>query len=170
VHGRELAPVLVEFGGHRKMIKDITQRSDELKRKLMSILERSGKPDDKGSLWLEFDAPIGGFEAVCRQRRAKVLLDEEKATEILDAAGVLEACTDVDITIDADKMPLVLKALKAAGIYNEVVTVTERLSDDKIMALYFSEQGADAPTITADDIDAMFREEVSWAFIVKEVR
>jgi hypothetical protein len=166
----ELAPLLTEFGGHRAMIKTIQSRSGELKKKLMGILERAGKPDDKGSLWLEFDEPIGGFTAVCRQRRAKVLLDPDRATEILEAKGVLEACTDVDITIDADKMPLVIAVLKKARIYDEVVTVTERLSDDKIMALYFSEKDSPEPTLTADDIDAMFAEEVSWAFVPREVK
>lgn len=168
----ELTPVLTEFGGHRKMIKEITKRSDDLKKKLMGILERNGKPDDKGSLWLEFDQPIGGFEAICRQRRARVLLDPDKAAEILESKGdgVLESCTDVDITIDAEQMPRVIEALKKAKIYDQVVTVTERLSDDKIMALYFSEKDDDEPTITSDDIDAMFDEEVTWAFVPREAK
>lgn len=164
----ELIPVLIEFGGHRKMIKEVTKRSDELKKKLMGFLERAGKPDDKGSLWIEFDEPVAGFNAIKRERRAQVLLDEEKAEEILDERGVLEQCTDVDITIDAEQMPKVIAALKAAKIYDEVVTVSARLSHDKIMAIYFSEKDKEDPLLSADDIDAMFTEKVTWAFVPQE--
>lgn len=162
--------LLTEFRGHRQMLTDVTGRLDGVKRNLMGLLERSGKPDEKGSLWIEFDEPVAGYSAIKRERRVKVLLDEEKAARILQRAGVYQECVEVDVTIDASKMDVVLDALRAAGLYDEVITVTERLSDDRIMQTYFAEKDKDAPALTADDIDAMFREDVSWAFICREAK
>lgn len=164
----EIAPLLTEFGGHRKMSKELEVRMKGLKDRLMSILERRGKPDDKGSLWIEFDEPIAGFEAIKRERRSSLSLDEDRAEEILDRAGVRDECTDVQITIDAEQMELVLKVLQKAGVYDEVVTVEHVLNHDKIMQLYFAEKDQDEPRITEADIDAMFTEKVTWAFIPKE--
>lgn len=165
----EIGPVLTEFGGHRTMIKKLTVRNDELKKKLMGVLEKFGKDDDKGSQWVEFAEPIAGFEAICRQRRAQILLDESEAERITKESGVYEECIDVDITFDAEHIAEVIKALKAAGIYTKVVTVTERLSHDKIMQVFFAEKQKKRPRLTADDIEAMFTEKITWAFVPREV-
>lgn len=164
----DVAPLLAEFGGHRKMSKELEARMKGLKDRLMAILERRGKPDEKGSLWLEFDDPIAGFEAIKRERRASVLLDENKAEEILTNAGVYDECTDVQITIDAEQMDLVLDILQRAGVYDQVVTVERMLNHDKIMQVYYAERDSDAPRIDDSDIEAMFTEKVTWAFVVRE--
>lgn len=164
----DVAPLLTEFGGHRKMSKELEARMKGLRDKLMAILERRGKPDDKGSLWLEFDEPVAGFEAICRQRRASVVLDESRAEEILTDAGIYDECTDVQITIDAEQMDLVLDVLRKAGIFDQVVTVNRILNDDKIMQVYFAEKDSEEPRLTESDIEAMFTEKVTWAFVPKE--
>lgn len=161
-------PLVQEFGGHRSMLKKLTKRSNELKETLMGLLEQFGVADDKGSLWFEFDEPIGGFDAIKRERRAQVLLNQETTEVILERAGLYDACVDVDITIDATKQELVLDALRAAGIYDEVVLVTHRLNDEKIMAAYFAEKEKKKPKLTDADIDAMFDEKVTWAFVVRD--
>lgn len=160
----DLVPMLTEFGGHKRMVAQVEKRIGTLKKSLMGMLERHGVADDKGSLWIEFEEPIAGYDAIKRERRAKVYLDEDKATRILKAAGVYEDCIDVDVTIPADQFDVVIQALKTAGLYDQVVTVTERLSDDKIMQLFFADKDEPEPRITEDDIDAMFTEDVTWAF------
>lgn len=164
----QVAPLLTEFGGHRKMSKELDARIKGLRDRLMAILERHGKPDDKGSLWIEFDDPIAGFEAIKRERRASVVLNEDRAEEILTDAGVYDECTDVQITIDAGQMDLVLDVLKKAGVYDQVVTVVRVLNDDKIMQVYFADKDVEEPRIDETDLEAMFIEKVTWAFICKD--
>jgi hypothetical protein len=166
----DLPTLLTEFRGHKTMVTEITERLDGVKKRLMGILERRGVPDEKGSLWLEFDEPIAGYDAIKREKRSSVHLNEDKAGDILAERGLYEECLDVDITIDADQLDRVLEVLKKAGIYDQVVTVTERLSDDKIMQTYFAEKDSEEPRLTAADIDAMFYEKVTWAFVPREAQ
>lgn len=165
-----LSTLLTEYRTHRSMVDDINKRVASVKAALMAVLEREGTPDERGSLWIEFEHPTAGYKAIKRERRTKLLLDEAKAERILRDRDRYEECIDVDITIDADQMPTVIAALKAAGIYDKVVTVTERISDDKILQLYYAEQDSDKPALTEADIDAMFHEEVTWAFVPKDAK
>lgn len=165
-----LESALTEFSGHKAAVADITKRLDVVKGSLMGMLERFGERDEKGSFWIRLPQPVGGYKAIKRERRSSIRLDESRAESILRAAEVYEECVNLEFVFDADQFDKVIAALKAAGIYDEVVTVTERLSDDKIMQFYYAEKAASQkedrdPRITDADIDAMFVENVTWAFV-----
>ena len=167
-----LEVALTEFAGHKATVADISKRLDVVKKSLMAMLERFGERDEKGSLWIQLPTPVAGYKAIKRERRSSIQLDESRAESILRASGLYDQCVNLEFVFDADQFDKVIAALKEAGIYDEVVTVTERLSDDKIMQLYYAEKSAAEeedrePKLTDADIDAMFVESVTWAFVPK---
>lgn len=164
-----LSVLLSEYGGHRKMLKQIGARQDDLKAEIMDVLADSGVPDDKGSLWLEFDEPMGGFDSIKRERRCSVLLDTVAAEEKLREIDLWERCTTVDITVDTADLEAVLTALEDAGLSDLVMAGSPRINEDKIMAVYY--EGKHDPQLSLlsdDDLQEIFVEKVTYALVVKE--
>lgn len=159
---------LMEYREHKTMVSQIQARLDTVKSRLNARLERAGEPDAKGSLWIALEYPLAGYGTVKRERRAKVLLDERRAEEVLKRSKRWEECTDVHVVLDGTTWPRFLGLLKELELDAEIVSYDERISDDKIMQTYFAEQNSESPAITSDDIDEMFREEISWALIVRD--
>lgn len=165
----DLSLMLTEFRFHKKESAAITKRLDGVKRTLMEILERKGEPDEKGSLWIRFEGLIAGYEAIKRERRVKVALDEAKAEKILKTRAVWEQTTDVHVALEGDDWPTVRDLFDKLGWYDgDQYTVEERINDDKVMQLYYAEKNKPEPLLVAKDINAMFREDISWAFIPKD--
>lgn len=115
------------------------RRHDVLKGELMTFLAGYGEPDDKGHRVFEFQNPIviGGqsMKGIKRERRVSVGLDEEKAAEIITEKG-----DDV-----------------VRRVYKEVVETV--LDQEEIYVLH--QEGV----ISEEEIDAMFVERESFAFI-----
>lgn len=121
--------------------------------------------DEKGNRWIEFDEPIRSLKGLKHERRSKKEIDSERAEKILTDKGVYDDCVEVSVSIDSDKIELVYAALRKAGIYDEVVNTSESyLSEDKIM------QKWSAGVLTDDDVDDMFTENVTWAFVPQWIK
>lgn len=165
----DLPLMLTEFRSHKREVAAITKRLDGVKRTLMEILERKGEPDEKGSLWIKFEGLVAGYEAIKRERRVKVTLDETKAEKILKNRAVWDQTTDVHIAIEGVDWPTVRELFNHLGWYDgDQYTVEERINDDKVMQLYYAEKNKPEPLLVAKDINAMFREDISWAFITRD--
>jgi hypothetical protein len=150
---------LKQYRALGRQVKTIGTRVDDFKTKLRKSLERLGEPDDKGSLWIEFPEEVDGVVKLCHQRRVSTKLNEDRAIDILNERGIRDDCTDTHVTIDSNQLDAVFAALRKAGIYDQVVTTSESINDEKVMGFY-----ADGK-LSAEDIDAMFTQSITWAFI-----
>ena len=88
----------------------LSDRSADLRKRVMTEVEKSGLVDDKGSQFLEFDPPVdfGDPGQVCtgvkREKRTAVVLDTESAETFLQRKGLLEECQTTIVVLDEDKI------------------------------------------------------------------
>jgi len=76
----------------KREIETLKKLQDEVKARLMEILDRYGDEDDKGHLWYDFEMPVDGYKGMQKQRRVSQKLDEDAAEEILTKKGLYDAC------------------------------------------------------------------------------
>lgn len=156
-----LTETVKQYATLSKQADLLNGRLNEVKDGLRTFLgSRLAHNDDRGHRWIELDPPINGVKSIKHERRVARRLDAERAETVLTKAGLLDECMDVAITIDATKMDVVLAALKKAGLYDEVVTTEEFISDDKIMQAY------SAGNLSEAQVDSMFTDNVTWALKV----
>lgn len=93
-----------EFIRVKETIEALDKRSKELREKLMETLDEDGLQDEKGNLLYEFDQPIDGVLRLEKQRRTSRKLDEEKAEEIIEEAGISEDVYKMVRVIDEDAL------------------------------------------------------------------
>jgi hypothetical protein len=152
--------------------KDFTAKEKESNKALQEIIEQQvggnlAFTDDKGHQWLDLGAEIEGydskgapakFNAIQRQRRVSLVVDEEEAVKRLEKKDLLpEASTSYLQVHDVDKAIAVLA--KAKLLDGETFEVTTSISEDKITALYFEDK------ITKEDYEAIVTEKVTWALL-----
>lgn len=85
-------------------IDSLEERKKDLRTKLFAILDEDGQEDEKGNVLYYFDSPIEGAVRLEKQRRATRKLDEEKAAEIIEAAGITDDVYKMVRVIDEDAL------------------------------------------------------------------
>lgn len=85
-------------------IEALDERKKELRNDLISLIDEDGYEDDKGNIQYEFSQPIEGVIRLEKQRRATRKLDEEKAEEVIEAAGIGEEVYKMVRVIDEDAL------------------------------------------------------------------
>lgn len=91
-----------ELVGVKKTIKDLGTRQATITKRIKAFVQEAGEPDDQGHLWVNFDEPVDGCVALQMQRKVSKPLNEEKATAILEKAGLYAECTTTVTVIDQD--------------------------------------------------------------------
>jgi hypothetical protein len=77
-----------EYALLKKSLETLEARQKELRDKLFETLDTDGFEDDKGNLQFELPSEIEGIVRIEKQRRVSRKLNEAKAEEIIDAAGL----------------------------------------------------------------------------------
>jgi hypothetical protein len=93
-----------EYVRLKETVDALDKRSKELREKLMAVIDDDGLPDANGNILYEFDTPIDGVLRLEKQRRATRKLDEEKAEEIIEAAGIADDVYKMVRVIDEDAL------------------------------------------------------------------
>lgn len=98
----DLSAEVLEYSSVKGQVDDLEKRKRTLRDSIIETVKIVGEPDDKGHLWLELDAEVGGISALQAERRVSQTLNEERAQEILAERGLLERCTKTVTVIDHD--------------------------------------------------------------------
>lgn len=108
----------LEYITLRDRAKVIKTQMDSLKSRIMSVVDKGGRVDDKGNKWFDFPEPVlvgdveyRGFE---RRRVPKEKLNEAAAFELLEEKGLLEECTMLVRQIDEEAL--------AAAVWEKKIT------------------------------------------------
>lgn len=80
----------------------IDDRVNVIKKRLSTVAEEQGTPNDKGSLVFPIDDPVTGTRSIVRQRRVSKVFDEDVANKVLADAGLTEQCTKTITVLDED--------------------------------------------------------------------
>jgi hypothetical protein len=76
----------------------------ELREKIFAYLEEEGLEDEKGNIQLPLEAPIDGVLRIEKSGRRTRKLDDEKAAEIIEAAGIADDVYKMVRVIDEDAL------------------------------------------------------------------
>jgi hypothetical protein len=85
-------------------IDSLELRKKELRDDMFAILDEDGLEDDKGNLLYAFSAPIEGVIRLEKQRRTSRKLDEDAATDIIEATGIADSVYKTVRVIDEDAL------------------------------------------------------------------
>ena len=87
----------------KNQIDDLTKMQNEIKSRLVEVLEKYGDVDDKGHVW--YDVPdVDGYKGMQRQRRVSQKLDMDAAQDILDNIGLADRCVKMVPSLDEDEV------------------------------------------------------------------
>lgn len=144
----------------RRLASENDKIKDRLKKELDAFVAANGYTGPNGHQYVDLPEPIEGFHALQRRRTARKVVDDEVAERILTEIGALDECSVRVVVLDATRMPEIEETLKAAGLWDEVATVTHRLDDDKVTAYH-----AEHPDkLTKAHMDQILVEDVTWQF------
>jgi hypothetical protein len=135
VSAAKIKTLFTTYIGIRQQRETFAKQEDEYKKQLSNVVETQGYTDDKGSLYVDFDAPIEGYAGLKRERRVNQLLNEDKALEILRRRGLAESC----------------------------IRTIEVVNEDAVRAALYDGK------LSQDDIDSMFIQKETYAFIPRKV-
>lgn len=90
----------------------LAKRRDEIRDRLKALLETEGYTDDKGSLYVDLEKAVEGpdgklYGVLKNERRVSQVLNEEKATAMVQEKGLGDRCIVLVPTLDEEE---VLKA------------------------------------------------------------
>lgn len=118
-----------QWAGLRKPANDTAGRLLKLRDVMKPYVDANGALDAEGHKVVPFPAPIEvdgiTYTGLRNERRRTTRLDEEKATEILKAAGLYDEATVKVTTLDQDKI---------FALYQE-----EKISDADIAEIFVTE-------------------------------
>jgi hypothetical protein len=80
------------------------ERRKELREKIFAYLEEEGLEDEKGNIQLPLDTPIEGVLRIEKSGRRTRKLDDEKASEIIESAGIADDVYKMVRVIDEDAL------------------------------------------------------------------
>lgn len=98
-------------------IDSLEERKKELRSALFELLETEGEEDEKGNLLLPLESPIDGVIRIEKSGRRSRKIDEDKATEIIEARGIGDDVYKMVRVIDEDAL--------MAAFYEDKVTEEE---------------------------------------------
>jgi hypothetical protein len=79
-------------------------RAKELREKLFAVLDDEGLADEKGNLQYDLENPIDGVVRLEKQRRSTRKLNEFRAEEIIEAAGLSDDVYEMKRVINEDAL------------------------------------------------------------------
>jgi hypothetical protein len=85
-------------------IDHMDERRKELREKIFTYLEEEGYEDEKGNLQLPLAAPIEGVLRIEKSGRRTRKLNEDKAEEIIESAGISDDVYKMVRVIDEDAL------------------------------------------------------------------
>lgn len=142
----------------KTLVKDFTKREKDLNKELSAVVETLGTPDDRGHLWYELPEPIDGCNVLQRQRRVTVIMDDEAAIAILEAKGILEACSTSYLRVTDPNQAIA--ALEAAGLLEDSgFEISTQVNDSDVSKAYFEGK------ITQAEYEEIFTDKISWALL-----
>lgn len=155
-----------EWLGTKYVVRTMTAREKELNQKISVVVETEGFTDESGHIWLQLPEAVNGldskgktvkYNAIQRQRRVSVLMDEDEALAICEAHGITEECSTAWLQVtDPDRA---IEVLGLAGLLegDNGVDIITSISEDAIRAARFKEQ------ITQAEYEAIFTEKIVYA-------
>lgn len=93
-----------EYVRVKESVDALEKRSKELREKIMAVIDEDGLPDANGNIVYELDESIDGVVRLEKQRRASRKLDETKAEEVIEAAGIADDVYKMVRVIDEDAL------------------------------------------------------------------
>lgn len=91
-----------------RVIKDqrtlFNKRYDEVRDRLLEVIEQEGIEDDKGHIILPLPEAVDGTTSLIRQRKATPSLDEDGLGEYLKEKGLYDQCLSTRVYLDRDKV------------------------------------------------------------------
>jgi len=108
VSAAKIKQLFTDYIGIRQQRETFAKREDELKKLLSNMVETQGYTDDKGSEFIDFDAPIEGYAGLKRERRVVQSLDEDKALTIIRRAGLEDSCIRMVPQVNEDAVRVAL--------------------------------------------------------------
>jgi hypothetical protein len=79
-------------------------RQKELREKLFGVLDSDGLEDEKGNLQYDLETAIDGVVRIEKQRRSSRKLDELRAEEIIEQAGIADDVYEMKRVINEDSL------------------------------------------------------------------
>src|SRR5687767_8653328 len=83
----------------------LAKRRDEIRDRLKALLETEGYADDKGSLYFDLEVVVEGpdgkgYAVLKNERRVSQVLNEDKATALVQEKGLGDRCIVLVPTLD----------------------------------------------------------------------
>lgn len=100
----DLETQIREYVRLKASIAHMESRTKEIHAKLMAELDQDGEEDDKGNILLDLPSEIEGVVRLEKQRRSARKLNELKAEEIIDEAGIAEDVYEMKRVINEDAL------------------------------------------------------------------
>ena len=99
---------IVDLARQLRMVKDqrslLNKRYDEVRNRLMDVLDEEGVEDDKGSLVLTLPEEVDGVLRLVKQRKVSPSLDEDALEEYLEEKGLRDEAISTREFLDKDKV------------------------------------------------------------------
>lgn len=113
-------PTIVDFRSFvklKKQIEDLTKLQNDIKTRLVEVLDKYGEPDDKGHIWFDLPEEVDGYKGMQRQRRVSQKLDLDAAMELLEEHNLSDRCVKMVPSLDEDEV--------MACLYEGLLTETD---------------------------------------------
>lgn len=88
----------------KREIETLTKAQNEIKARLVDVVERYGEADDKGHVWFNLADQIDGYVAMQRQRRVSQKLDEAVAEALLTSKDLFDRCYSMQPVLQEDEV------------------------------------------------------------------
>jgi hypothetical protein len=152
----------------KQRAKEDAAEEKDLNKQLSELVAEQGQADQKGHVWLQLPGNVRGWDskgnellvnAIQRQRRVSLVMDEDAALEILSTKKLVDKCSESWVMVtDTDKA---IEALKAAGLLDgeSGIEVKTDLNEKLVGDLLFTKE------ITEEEYDEIFQQKVTWALL-----
>lgn len=144
----EIRQWLTQFLVLKDETKELAVRQNDLKARLMAETERQGYADDQGHQYIDLDVPVDGVKSLKREKRVTSTLNEERTEALLRKRKPV---------VDGKKQAL----------WDRCTTTVTVIDEEKILQALYEEDDEGNPLLTQDDIDSMFDQNITYAFIPK---
>lgn len=152
----------------KNVVREMTATEKDLNKRISTIVEQDGFTDDRGHIWLELPTPVEGFDtkgkltrynALQRQRRVTVTMDEETAMAVCQRAGIEQRCSESYLQVTDPTRAIA--ALEAAGLLGKEtgIEVITTLKEDAVREAYFDN------IITEEEFRSIFVDKISYALL-----
>ena len=161
----DVSTIAAVWQSYKHQAAEMGKLEKEHNTQLSALVEELGEPDDKGHLWLTGISFPGwdrgnkvSFNALQRQKRTGVFINQEEAVRVLERKGRL---ADASVSYLRVKDPeKALEVLDKAGLLDgDVFETYTEVSEDKVRDLYYD------AVIDEDEYNDIFQTRVTWALL-----